>query len=586
MTIFKQSLDRKESQIKQSLELPNMLTNKQMAKMGEMNHSLQEEREQHNVLTTTGLEEFHVNEFEEKVTEKYVTKERSRDANASDRTIRERAEKKASKAVKLRKKLQELCELGRSFDEVVNSNFTIYRLKSFNKKKKHGLSDADAKKMETLKKQAPKAYERLLKLEHALTLLEGHQEQYGELYEFAQREKQQAQNEWNYIENMANMVNYQPAIDKKAERAQLAQRRKPAETSGKYAKDKETELDEAYKKDLQENLKPVKVNLNADTEATENKMIHEAQEQMDYVLTKQMEKIKSVDPDATPEKVKALVCEYLKKLKDSAVLRFRIGSGVAESIMNTRYHSSYKNFENYKSLIAKQFSTNTKLKTFEAISFGILGANSAKEFSGYGSTDSCAQYGKVSVKVNKEKMRGRATYTCGNSLGSYTSPKFLYPFSFYDIKKARDVFGEPELANCGANLADMYFRAKQLKENDWKDIKSAEQEALQVISDRAQQKYFEVQYHGQLGAAEIEEMTVILSRCESDPHDWDFSKKEDLEAVKNNTDVKKVYDAVNIVNANPTEYGRTAEDGDIKVTVWDCHGNTISYDDLKFIMEK
>ena len=265
---------------------------------------------------------------------------------------------------------------------------------------------------------------------------------------------------------------------------------------------------------------------------------------------------------------------------------FRIGAGVASSILNSRYRSAYDGKSGkYESLMEKQFSQNTKLKTYEAFSFGILGGNTAKEFSGYGSKDSCAQYGTVSVKLNKEKMWGRATFICGNSMGSYKA-SHAYPFSFYDVKHARDIFGQQDLANCGANLKDMYFRAKQLKENDWKDIKSAEQEALNVITDKEYQKYFEAQLHGQVGAAEIEEMTVILSRSEKDARDWDFSNMDDINAVKEHPDVKKVYDAVNVVNAHPEEYGRTAEDGDIKVTIWDCHGNTISFDDLKYIMEK
>ncbi len=597
MGIFKENLDAKEAQLKNSLVLPTQINAAQTTKIGELNQQLLQEKQQDNILTVTGLEQIKADQFEEKLTAKYKVAQREKDPHASDREIRRRAEKKTSTALKLRKMLQELGNTGRSFDGIINSNYTIFKLNSFNKKKIKGMSPEDVKKMETLKKQAPKVYERLLKLEHVSVLLAGKGAQYKELFDFAERELAQARNEWAHVEDMANLVTYTPTINKETERQQLEDKRKEVEKGDKHKRDKYTELDQTYKDELAENLKPIDNNLELDLNDMKNKLILTEKEQMDYVLTKQMQIIKERDPKATPETVKAVVKEYLKKIADASELRFRVGASTAPLILNSRYRSAYDSKSGkYKSLMEKQFSENTKLKTYEAFSFGILGGKNAKEFSGYGSSDACRQYGTVSIKLKKDKMAGRATFTCGNSMGSITDDNlYMKNLSFYDVKHARSVHGDIDISCCGENLSAIYFRAKNLKENGYKDIKSAEQEALKVIGDRGVQMYFEAQLHGQVGAAEIDELTIVMSRkgqkkgrIEDDENapKWDFSKMEDLEAIKNDPDVKNVYDAVNIVNKNAAEYGRTPEDGEMKVTLWDCYGHTITFDDLKFIMEK
>lgn len=588
MGILKETADAKVSELKQNLQLPTQASENQMNKVREMNQTILQNNQQEFAETMTGLVTVRADQFEEQATQKYVVKERGRDTHASDRDIRRRAEKKTSTAVKLRKMLQELGNTGRIFDEIIKSDYTIIRLNGFNKKKNPGMSPADIKKYETLKKRAPKVYERLLKLEHVNVLLAGKEGQYPELCQFAQTELQQAQNEWVHVQSMAEGMTYKPTINKEAEKRQLADRRKPVEPGEEQKKDKVTELDEAYKTELRENLKPRDPNLELNID-TSGKKYYFGDEAIDYTLTLQMNKIKERDPSATPKEVKAVVTEYLKKLAESSELRFRVNPNAAVSILNSRYRSSKQKGKanNYTSFINQQFSTTTKLKSYEAISFGILGGKNAKEFSGIGGTDACRQYGTVSIKLKKDKMRGRATFTCGNSQGTKSTPELPQPgISFYEMKRARDVFGEPDISNCGDNLADIYFRAKELKENGYKDIKSAEQEALHVISDRPKQKYFEVQFHGQVGASEIEELTVMMSVKEGNKGNWDLSNLQDLEEIKQDPDVRKVYDAVNIVNAHPEEYGRTAEDGEMKVTLWDCHGNTLTFDDLKFIMEK
>ena len=467
---------------------------------------------------------------------------------------------------------------------LVDSNYTIFRLKSFDKKKV-SLNPENEAKIETLKKTAPKIYERLLKLQFANRIISEKDVQYVELKAFGQRQLEQAQNEWDYVVHMSEMVTYSPKVNADKERKQLSEKAKVKGT------DKHTELDQTYKDELKENLKPKEINFETDLKNYERRpFINDEEEQRNYLYSRQMKMIKDYDGSATVEKVQQLVGEYMKRLLDKAALRFRVSSDAAISILNSRYHSSKsKNLEKYKEFMELNFSKNTKLKTHEAFAFGILGGNTAKEFSGFGSTDACKQYGKVSIKLKKDKMKGRTTFVCGNSMGHTQNYVGMLGFDFYCVKKARDAFpenGKPDLSGCGDNLYDMYRRAKKLSENDWKDLKSPEQEALEVITDKDFQKYFEAQFHGQVGASEMEELTMVMSKKGKSNEMWDFSNIKDLENIKNDPEVRKIYDAVNIVNKNPAEYGRTAEDGELKLTLWDCRGNTVTFDDLKFIMEK
>ncbi len=595
MGLFKQSFEKQESINMQRVSdrMQNQLTDKQINVMNSITDTLKKEKNDEKVLTVNGLEEFHSDEMQAKYTEKYKAVYRGKDANASDRTIRERAEKKASDAMKMRKKLQELCASSGDFKDVVDSNFTIYRINSFKKKNNPTMSAEDEKKVKALKKQAPKVYTRYLQLTRAFNMLTSNREKYPELYSYAERELDQATREWEYVQQMSQMVKFTPIIDSKKEAAQLKAR------AAVHGKDRKVTLDETYKKDLAEHLKPKNIKWNIDYKTQKNNIMLQEKYHMDIVLAEQMDKIikeeKEANNDVSIEQVEELVNEYLAKVADSSALRIRVSAGAVAPILNSRYHSSKDDQQSdYYSYMQKmQFSWKSKEKTYNTFSFGILGSKDAKGFSGNGSTDTCSQYGNVSLRLNKEKMRGRATFMVGNSMGNL--PKLGY--NFYNIKHGRSVFTEngvkPDIAACGANLYRTYKRAKALKANNWKDLLSPEKEALEVAKDKKYkdayiQQYFEAQFHGQVGPGEVDEVTMIMSKKDSDSKvdnaQWDFSKKEDLMALKKNKSVRDIYDTVNIINKNPKAYDRVGME-EMKVTLWDCHGNTLSYDDLKFIME-
>lgn len=105
MGIFKENFDKKEKEIRDSIQLPTDLSKQQNSTIDLMNQSLIQEKEHDNVLTVLGLEHFHSEQLKGEYVSRYKVSSRNLDARASDRQIRKRAEKKASKAMKLQKML-------------------------------------------------------------------------------------------------------------------------------------------------------------------------------------------------------------------------------------------------------------------------------------------------------------------------------------------------------------------------------------------------------------------------------------------------------------------------------------------------
>ena len=285
---------------------------------------------------------------------------------------------------------------------------------------------------------------------------------------------------------------------------------------------------------------------------------------------------------------------------EKSQFRFRVRSAPAKLILNSRYHSSKaKNTDSYTSLVHKQYSAKTKLASHECIAFGSLGGDTAKELGAYGnSSDFLAGYGKVSFKLNKEKMKGRVSFMAGNSMGYSHTEYGLLPggTSFYDLKHGRSAYvdrenGEtPDVTGCGENLMPIYERARQLKANGWKGMSSAEQEAPHTIVDKPGQIYYEAHYHGQVGAAEMDEATMVMSKKEGSDDNWDLSHEDPKvfkklsSQIKKDKEIKEMYDCINIINAHPQEYGREGME-ELKLTLWDLKGNMISYDELKAIFK-
>jgi hypothetical protein len=179
--------------------------------MQEMNNTSLKEHKQESVLTATGLESVMAEQLKTDEIAQNKTAMENRDSYAMEREVRKRAEKKTSSAAKLKNKLQELGESGKSFDEVIKSNYLIFKINSFNAESNPSMSEEDIEKIEALKEQAPIVYKRLLELENVLSHMDSRQE--PDLYRFTMSEKQQAQEEWDYVQNMADTVHQETDTD-------------------------------------------------------------------------------------------------------------------------------------------------------------------------------------------------------------------------------------------------------------------------------------------------------------------------------------------------------------------------------------
>ncbi len=211
MSIFKENYDNKANEFKQSFAHPEEAFGKQSVKMQEMNNTSLKEHKQESVLTATGLESVMAEQLKTDEIAQNKTAMENRDSYAMEREVRKRAEKKTSSAAKLKNKLQELGESGKSFDEVIKSNYLIFKINSFNAESNPSMSEEDIEKIEALKEQAPIVYKRLLELENVLSHMDSRQE--PDLYRFTMSEKQQAQEEWDYVQNMADTVHQETDTD-------------------------------------------------------------------------------------------------------------------------------------------------------------------------------------------------------------------------------------------------------------------------------------------------------------------------------------------------------------------------------------
>ena len=390
-------------------------------------------------------------------------------------------------------------------------------------------------------------------------------------------------------------------INKKLEKEYLQAREKVAP---EY---KEAKLDEAYQKELRENLKTKKIDWAKDmAEDSDLKVNARSAFNMSnvdkegyvirQVLVTQMKQILKKYPDTTPDEVEATVNEYLRRLVEKSQYRFRVSSEAAKLILNSRYFSSKsKNTGRYNNLVHKQYSENTGLTAHQSIAFGSLGGDTAKELGACGGdVDFLAAYGKVSFKLNKDRMKGRVTFMAGNSMGMSKKDYGLIGHTdFYDLKHGRaayidDANGEaPDVTCCGENFMAIYERARALKAKNWEGMDSAEHEAPHTIVDKPFQIYYEAHFHGTVGAAEIEEATMVMSERQGKPK-WNFDRKgnwnQTVKDIKNDKEIKGMYDCINIINAHPEVYGRQGME-EMKLTLWDLSGNMVSYDELKQIFE-
>ena len=644
MTISRQDLENREIIKKQEFvaALPQQLTDKQLSEVRDMNEKLSSEANDTKVMRARSLEHYTLDEVKTQYQERYESKLRQRDLNASDRQIRERAESKTGTAMKLHKKLQNLCGSLKGFKDVVNLNYTVQLIGSYNPGQHKKLDKDDTKKLGTLKKKAPEIYERFLKLEHVNSLLNGKQNEFPEFCDFARQELERAKSEWERAKELAselvvaksfddveleeepeekNVKKINPKISKTKEKNQLANYKslhnkyidyqkmrsmkagkEKDELEDRYQKNKinDAHLDQEYIMELRDNLKKKTVDWSIvedkkfnDLKKKVSKDNYDPADAMNYILAYEMRKILAAHKGVTPQEVEKTVNEYLKKMVQKSEFHARIKGSIATAILDTRYRGG--NSTAYSELIEKQFSANSTLKPSQCISFGSLGAKNAKGILGpKPGTDPVRGYGNVTIRLNKKKMKGRVSFVCGNSKGMVVGAegglKQGCQLDYYDIKHARSAYidekngHEPDITACGLNLSKIYERARELENNNWNGLEDGGREASKTIVDRQDGIYFECQYHGNVSAAEIDEVSYILNTSKQ----LDLSKMSEndkIDELAKSETFREMYDHINIINKNAEIYGRKGMK-DMKLTVWDMFGHTMSFEEVKALMEK
>ena len=549
------------SKLKKEVQMSNFatkkedytLTDKQREIAQNMNQTIQSDA----VLTSLHTQKMTDNEMRSAYTNRYEEGLRQNQNAQTDRqkkALRKQAADRGESAMKMHKQLMKLSDDGTDYNAIVDKNFTLSKIQKYKGKL--------TPEMKAIKKTAPAVFERGLKLSHAMMALGKERERNPELYNFALESFRQAEHEWEHVKEMAEKaLVYDVTIDKEKEAQQV----------GAYKYERaQVEADLFYADDYKERMKKKKVNWDSDDGSDG------VAPSVKQVLKEQMKEVLKLFPDTTADQVESTVNEYLKRIAENAEFRIRMNMGVAGKVLNSRYHCKDGN-ENYNELVQKQYCDRAECRASEIISFGSLGGLTAKEFIGYGSSeDPCMIYGNVSVRLDKEAMKGNVSFVSGNSL------------HHYDEKYGRSAFIDeengiaPDITMCGTNLVSIYKRARELQEKNWEGMKSSEQEAGYAIRDHGDYPYFEAHYHGTINAAQIAEVTWIAPKELT--RQLDLTNMDDVMSLRDNKDFVELYENVKIINANPSTYKREGKP-ELKLTVWDLKGNMLTYNDLKSIFK-
>ena len=275
-----------------------------------------------------------------------------------------------------------------------------------------------------------------------------------------------------------------------------------------------------------------------------------------------VEKKRKEGIEITPKQVEEKINKYLETVANKASLRFRASAESTGYILTGR--NVCAEVKEYNELRKKMYDPMDLIPTTRGnITFGYLGGNSATECVGYlnPEMDKLQNYGSISIKLRRDKVKDRTGFVCGNSLYNY------------DRERARSI-EHPDILAVDGSLEKVYERAVQLDKNGG-EMFSAEQEALETINDRTGLIYFEAQYLGKVGAAEIEELTYIYK--------GDMTDK--VNGIIEDTGFINLYNDVKMINSNPSDYEREEGAPEIKISVWDSFGHEMSWEDVKFKME-
>ena len=531
--------------------------------------ALQQTFKNDSVLATVHASTMTPQEMQSAYENKYVSVLNVKKANEGSREmkrVKKQAKEKAKSAIVLQKQLEkQLNDLGdqndkgniaKKYQTLINSNMTLRRIQA-SRDPEH----------DALKSTAPSILERGLKLTHAMEVLEYEKDNMPELYAYAKEELTRTQNEWQKIE--ARFMN--PVIDEEQEKELLKDREKKEGRGETYAG-----LDIQYETELDKNLKKRVL-------FGKNKN-YDPGPKMKEVIDKQISDIKKDYPDITEEEIESTVNEYLERMLENAEFHMRAGVNLTGLILQSRSHSR-EGKDEYNEMIKKMYSNRddnadcSKIINYAYLGSKYSGGYLARNKYSKSQIDTLDIYGNVAIKLDKKKFlrNGNVSFVVGNSLHHYDEKHGRSAI----VDKARNT--GPDITCCGKNLARVFKRAHELKQDGWKNMVSPEQEAQMVAKDDMTLRYFEAHFHGNVGPGEIEEITYIVKPKKTSG--FSYTNLEGKKEIKNNADIRKLYDHINIINKNPTKYGRKVNDPKLKLTIWDTVGNSISYAELISIME-
>ena len=267
-------------------------------------------------------------------------------------------------------------------------------------------------------------------------------------------------------------------------------------------------------------------------------------------------------PKPTMKEIEKTINNYLKEIGKNAEIKFRAKTKAVIGILNGCAICGNQGV--YKDLLHMMYSQNTEIEPMGNLTFGYLGS---KDVDGYIGKDGAGEgllgnYGHVAIKLNKNKVKHRTGFLVGNSKENYS-------------KQRSRGLDKPDILAAGGDLAALYERAKKIAAGE--KMLSPEQEAKLI--DGAY-PYFECQIVGRVSSREIEEITYNMPV--ELPQDF-----ESLKRIINSgayDDLKDLYKQVNLINKHPDSYDRDGEQP-LKLSVWGTNGVEIGYHELKVIFE-
>lgn len=274
-------------------------------------------------------------------------------------------------------------------------------------------------------------------------------------------------------------------------------------------------------------------------------------------------------PDITQDQAEQMVQEYLSAVMENGTFRFRCSRDVFGLIVDDKLKTQLEtgtsggmnNAAMRKALSSEQFGQERGLiHSSEFETYGYLGSRSDLT----DMTESGArQYGSVSIKLNKERMRGRTTCVLGDSLDNRSSSQPT-PVSAPGMTAVNetDKFELLRIAHEYSALSGGEKKKFSCLDPE-KMLERIQNAGLQMAGPGT--AYFELQFHGDVTVRDMEEVVVSLPSQVAARHVLDpdgRSRRETREEAtkrmvqEQREALQKMIDKVEEINSHPEKYGR------------------------------